>query len=259
MTSTALTRMQAHLAEHIYKRGAFEGDAPLETTTNGRKKTHLRITKPWSNAGVVETMAVRMWATDILPARADGTVVINCNGHGNKPTTRKALNIALRKFIKGRTHIHTGGLSSNKVAVYYANGKEYVYYDGMVIDGNTGEVVSEKYPFKKIGIDKEHSAEFMRGVKESGFKALFPMLWSNCDAPGDFNMFREHSMTYTLTHAEEAAHWAGIVSRNAFRTMWSGIRTYEKLPKEVVWANLMKHCKQTMYKHIVTDIYAIQK
>jgi len=260
MTSSALTRMQDHLAKHIYKRGAWEGDAPLEATTSGRKKTHLRITKSWSNAGVINDMVVRMWATDILTARADGTVVINCSGHGNKPTTRKALNMALRKFIKGSTCIYTGGLSSNKVCVYYANGKEHVYYDGMVIDGNTGEMVSEKYPFKKIGIDKEQSAEFMQDIEESGFKAVFPMLWSNCDKPEEYLPYRSRSLIQTLTDPQHAEHWSGLVSRNSFRKVWNaGAPVYEKYPKQVVWRAIMKTCKSPMYKHIVTDIYAIQK
>lgn len=259
-TDTALMRMTHHLKRHVYKRGGYVGDAPLDTTTLGRAKTHIRVMKPWSNAGVVNEMAVRMYNTDILTARADGTVGINLGGHDSSPTTRKAINLALSKFVKGYCNIRTGGLSSNKVPVYYANGKEYVYYAGMVIDGNTGEILSELHPFKKIALDREQTKALTQGVKDSGFKAVFPMLWSSGEVQSDFNMLRNHSLTYTITHAEEAEHWMGVVSRTSVRSMWvGGNRTLHKLPKEVVWNDLMKHCKQAMYMHVVTDTYAIQK
>ena len=79
--------LNLHLQRYVYKRGANKGDAPLEK----RSKSHVRIRRVDAN-----TLAVRMYETDILTVRSDGTFTIALDSWETSTT------IALAQHLKAR-------------------------------------------------------------------------------------------------------------------------------------------------------------
>lgn len=165
--NTPHTKLKFHLERHAYKRGAFEGDAPADKRR--RYKSHFRVRRDGDD------MCVRMYNTDIIRVAPDNTVTLNTNGW-HTSTTVANTNDALSEFIGwgGMGKLKFRGLSQLAIR---ANGKTYLYYDGMTFSPD-GTLLTEARPFRRVITDREETAAFRTDIDESGFKAVFPVLFA---------------------------------------------------------------------------------
>jgi hypothetical protein len=165
--NTPHTKLKLHLERHAYKRGRFAGDAPADKSR--RYKTQVRVTRRGDD------MCVRMYNTDIIRVAPDNTVTLNMNGW-HTSTTVANTNDALSEFIGwgGVGKLKFKGLSQLAIR---ANGKTYLYYDGMEFSPD-GKLLSEARPFQRKITDRDDTAEFRKDIEDSGFKAVFPVLFA---------------------------------------------------------------------------------
>ena len=114
------TKLTMHLSRHMYKRGAYKGDAPADSSR--RSKSHFRVIK--GNGG---QMIVRMHGADLITAYEDGSIKLDTNNWHTSPTTRKCMNAALRGFfgMGYLTSVRLGGHSQTSIRI---QGKTYRYY-----------------------------------------------------------------------------------------------------------------------------------
>ena len=169
----AHTKLKFHLEHHAYKRGRNKGDAPADTSR--RAKTHFRVIQ--GNGG---QMIVRFHNADILSAYEDGHIVLDTRGWHASPTTRGAMNQALRFFgMGGVSSVRLGGYSQTSIRM---NFKTYRYYDGMAFTAD-GTLMGEAKQFTAKRTDREETAEFRADIKESGFVDMFPVLYQAAGVP----------------------------------------------------------------------------
>ena len=167
------TKLKLHLERHVYKRGRNKGEAPADSSR--RSKTHFRVIQ--GNGG---QMIVRFHNADILSAYEDGHIVLNTNGWDTHPTTRAAMNQALRFFgMGGVSSVRKGGYSQTGIRM---NGKTYRYYDGMEFAAD-GTLMTFAKRFTAKRTDREETAEFRADIKESGFVDVFPVLYQAAELP----------------------------------------------------------------------------
>lgn len=167
---TMYTNILKHIEKHQYKRGRYKGDAPADATR--RTRSHHRVI----NYG--NYMVVRFWDTDIVEARFDGTVKIDCGGRISSSTTKQAVNHALRQFTDWCLYgcVYSRVVKGNSQLVLRdTSGVEVKYYDGITLSPE-GKVISQLHPFKGIRVDKPRKAAFMEQIKASGFKDMFPVM-----------------------------------------------------------------------------------
>jgi len=233
--------LKDRLAKHIYKRGQYKGDAPMDK----RSKPHFRIVEG-------ENMHVRMYNTNILTAFRNGEFEINLNGYGSSITTRANINHALgvcRQNI-GIGNRNVMGLSQCTV---YANGSRYVYYDGIRFN-QEGELVSKPKPFEARRIDKAESKEFMDALKASGFKDVFPLLYATCPTPDGVPILHRYWDDY-LQDADYAHCWPEIIEYFKYDRKWDGgYRMVEVDNAKGCWARMMAEAKKHMYNNILTEV-----
>ena len=128
--TTAYGNLSLYHSRHVYKRGAYKGDAPADSTNRG--KSHFRVIKP-DPAYPTDPYKVRFWSTNIIVAYPDGRIKINCNGYDNAPTTRRALNEGLARCgIRGGlcskrvgTMSQAGVMDTDKTKAFRAQTKEF--------------------------------------------------------------------------------------------------------------------------------------
>ena len=80
--------LKQHHADHIYKRGAYKGDAPMSQ----RYKSNFRVIE---GAGC---MIVRLYRTNIITALPNGNITINTDNYYTS-TTFKCINEALGRAM----------------------------------------------------------------------------------------------------------------------------------------------------------------
>ena len=163
------TKLKLHLDRWMYKRGRNKGDAPADSSR--RAKTHFRVVQ--GNGG---QMIVRFHNADIISAYEDGHIVLNTRGWHASPTTRSAMNDALRSFFNYGYLCSSRSGSFSQTAIRM-NGKTYRYYDGMEFAAD-GTLVSKPIVFSAKRTDREETAEFRKEIKESGFVDTFPVLFA---------------------------------------------------------------------------------
>jgi hypothetical protein len=235
--------LKDRLAKHIYKRGAYKGDAPMDK----RSKSHFRVVQG------PDLMYVRMYNTNILTAFRNGEFEINLNGYDPSSTTRANINHALgvcRQHVSINNH-NIMGLSQCTV---YANGSRYVYYDGIRFNQH-GELVSTPKPFEARRIDKEESKGFMDNLKVSRFKDVFPLLYATCPTPDGAPILPRYWDDY-LQDAEQAHHWPHIISEYKYRLgRDNGTYGYYEIDNaKRCWARMMAEAKKHMYNNILTEV-----
>ena len=120
---TSYTNMKLHLTRHVYTRGQFKGDAPVES----RAKSHFRVTAD----GYADVMHVRFHNANIITAYEDGSFKLNCNGWADSATTKAAVSEASWTFCKIDVRIHNRLVMSEKQLCVRVMGKTYIYYDGI--------------------------------------------------------------------------------------------------------------------------------
>jgi hypothetical protein len=169
----AHTKLKLHLERHVYKRGRNKGEAPADKSR--RAKTHFRVIQ--GNGG---QMIVRFHNADILTAYEDGHIKLCTAGWHASPTTRSAMNEALCFFgIGGVSSIRKGGYSQTGIRMA---GKTYRYYDGMEFAAD-GTPLTPLKQFTAKRADREETAEFRADIRDSGFVAMFPILYTAAGVP----------------------------------------------------------------------------
>jgi len=255
---TPFELLNARLNSHAYKRGKFKGDAPLEK----RKKSHIRIRQVDA-----DTMAVRMYNTDILTVRKDGTFTVNLDRYWSSSTTKSWLNYAFHSTRLGMS-IGTKSVMSLSQLVMSTPHGHYVYYDGMEFNADR-QLTSPPMKFLAKRINKAEVAEFKKGIKESGFKDMFPMLYGmaapETEHPSDFI----RNLTDFLTDSDNADQWLTFISKRKYDKRWhyavsgnTGSHTYgivEVGDVKSCWDGIMKNAKANMYDNLETEVTVIPK
>ena len=244
--------LNLHLQRHVYKRGANKGDAPLEK----RSKSHVRIWRVDAN-----TLAVRMYETDILTVRSDGTFTIALDSWETS-TTKSWLNYAFRVARIDMTIGTKSVMSLNQLTIRTPDGW-YVYYNGMDFDANCRPTSGAK-PFYARRINKTEVAEFMLGVEQSGFKAMFPVLYGAARTDDQAFGLRDRNLDIKLTDPDYASDWSAIIANRKFEKQWewtgSANHTFKLVEvgtAKSCWAGLMREAKAGMYDNVETEVTVI--
>lgn len=200
MTVTPHERLAQHLARYKYKRGKHKGDAPANPTRRG--KTHYRVIALHNGS-----MAVRFHNTDILTAWPDGTFAISSGGWPYSPTTRDALWFCLNKFTPSAHRlcsVRRYGLSQLTLA-----GSRF--YDGMTFDA-AGHLTSPVRPLQARRISRPDTVILHRGVKDSGFKGMSPLLAATISTR-PLSCLSARQLRDVITDPDHAALWPEVVAR----------------------------------------------
>lgn len=247
-------KLKLHLERHIYKRGKYKGDAPMEARQ--RNKNHYRVADRGTH------MAVRFHNTDIIRAYPDGKIMIDCNGWADHITTKTHLNGALPYgFWVASYKVH----SHSQMIVRTHTGR-YRYYDGITFDAD-GTPTTELKPFLARRIDKDQVAELNKDMDENGFREMFKVLWGQAKPEymhtnGEWRWTKpEHLFSMPDVYAHM---WLNMVSHFAFDEKWRRDpvtdtygKYYVKYDPSVAWSNLMRWVKRDMYNVIETEVYSM--
>jgi len=243
-TLSAHAKLTVHLDKHMYKRGYNIGDAPADK--DNRAKTNFRVIKRGEN------MAVRLHGTDILTAYPNGDVVLDCRGWAHSMTTKEAMGFALGKFHPAYINIGSYKFRSNsQTCLYLPDGRAVRYYDGIRLS-QTSEVLTPLQAFQCTRIDRVQSKALADGVKASGFKSMFAMLYATVTAD-DKHGRTTGSGTERITNADNAESWPTIVAYAKF----AGGYYYPSVPENdtpaKAWARCMGTYKHMMYETVDTE------
>jgi len=241
------TKLMMHLERHMYKKGKNKGDAPADKHKRGRD--YFRVVK--NN----NTMAVRMFGTDILTAYEDGTVRIHTDGWWDKQLTVLRLNEAFCFFEGVSIGMRTDRIFSYTQPVLSVNNKKYRYYDGITLNAQ-GEITTPLQAFEQKRIDKAESKEFTEDLNASGFKDAFALLYA-VSTPEEMEIDNYAlfgvKVPEMLADSTQADKWKLLIARQKFERSYSWAtngRTYEYTEKsnaKACWATLMAYCKKNMY------------
>jgi len=257
-TQTLHSKMKLHLERHIFKRGANKGDAPA----GKRYKSHYLIIDRKDH------MALRFYKTDILKAYPDGSIMIDCEGYADRPTTKTHLNQWL--YQNARMCLASSRVMSHSQLAIYTPKGAYRYYDGISFDAN-GEPTTPLKPFLALRIDKDEVAELNTALDENGFKEMFKVLWgavTSDDCPSRWDHLswqnvndRTDVFSMPDTYAER---WREMVAYFAFdiKTYWDASKQrydtrYIKRTPTNTWGAIMSWAKHSMHKTIETEVFAI--
>lgn len=232
--------LQQHLERHAYKRGANKGSAPAN---KGQR---------WRNSFLVvkhaDYMSIRLWRTDIIKAYPDGTFIIDTDGYYSHITTVIRMNEALRYFA---CSMWMGSI--NKFSLFQkimcVNGTRYRFYDGMKFDADC-KLLSEKKCFERRFLDKAQTKELLDEIKESGFREVFNVLWSQVNRDDRFGA-STYRLNETITNPDKSDEWMSIIAQAAF-SGWG-----DKACPQVAWSRIMQAAKKDMYVVVPTDIYQV--
>lgn len=241
--TTAYGNLSLHHSRYVYKRGAYKGDAPADSSN--RAKAHFRVIKP-NEAYPFDPYLVRFWATNIILAYPDGRIKVNCGGFDNRPTTRKAMNHTLH-MCGFRGHLYTrriGALSQTAISI---NGKSYRYYDYMEFDAE-GTLLTPPREWHAEVMDTALTKAFRAQTK--AFWGMFPVLFATRNKDRAFmagihRLFNGHAGTGTAYSPDPSVldnpeHWPLLVS---YYTL-----SYDDDQAKQARAHLMRLCTQHMTK-----------
>ena len=235
-----------HLERHKYTKGQYKNAAPL--CGYKRQRTHVRVLRRNDNA-----MVVRMYSTDILTAYEDGRIVIDTRGWYDRPTTKARLNEAFG-FVPFHIGIGSWSVKSLSQTTLRVNRTLYKYFDEIELDGE-GNILSDLHAFDARHIDKEDIANFREDIKESGFKAVFPVLAVTVSDDQPRRSWDTQSVIRHITQECHANDWPEIVARYAFIREWN--REPERLTVKQTWARLMSAIRKEFMATSITDITSI--
>ena len=137
--------------------------------------------------------------------------------------------------------------------------RKVLYYDGVELDGE-GTAISPLKPFARRRIHAGESKEFQQGLKDSGFRTLFPILYQDVLAhPGDGypgSVGEGSTLAECLTDADCAEEWREVVRKyTGWPALYMGPRA--AIDPKQVWAAIMAECKKGMYEIVPTDVYEL--
>jgi hypothetical protein len=247
---TTYTKLNAHLADHAYKRGQYKGDAPFDKSR--RSRSHHRVVQR------ADCMAIRFHNTDIVRAYPDGRVMIDCKGWASNITTMTAVRDA-NKFLTFQLSIGSRSVMSLNQMVIMRMDKTFLYYDGITFDGE-GNIITPLCPFEARRIDKAESKEFMDEVNASGFKDMFKVLYATVQPPEGTAYFQPRVLNDILTDPDYAADWPHIIAKYKYDKRWqsSGGWGWEEVgTAKTCWSRIMSACKRNMYNIVRTEVVSI--
>lgn len=246
-------KLEAALERHMYKRGAYRGDAPADPSR--RARSHIRIVKR------SETMTVRMYNTDIFTAYPDGSIVINLGSWSASSTTREAINDALGTYctIRPGVRVTTHNVFSLSQLCVTVGSKSYRYYGGIAFDA-AGNLTTEPEYFEALRMDTEASKEFMAEVKTSGFKAMFPVLYATATPTTAYDGRRAHSLRNCLGNDYHANEWPELVAAAKYEARWGWDaatqtrynRPVERGDAESCWESIMARAKSDLTRPVTS-------
>jgi hypothetical protein len=222
--------MKLHLERHVYKRGANEGEAPVAQ----RGKSHFRVVESMYNE-----MYVRFHNANLITAYPDGRFVLNTNGWSSHSTTKAAMREAGRMFCKLSISIHSRVIMSQKQEVIRIGNKTYIYYDRMEFSAE-GALLSPPKPFEMRRINRDEVKEYTQATKDSGFKAMFPVLYATC-TPEQARLWLPHPAEVITTRDYAAVDWPTLIAKHKYYGNW------KERDMKTTWSSLMKDAKVSMY------------
>ena len=248
-------KLSMHMNKHVYTKGAHKGDAPVDGSRRGRV-TH-RVAKRYDH------MAVIMHRTSILQAYEDGTFVLDTAGWHDSPTTKESVRVALRFTpLSGRYIYSKKVFGKSQLCISLKDGRVVKYYDGMKFDAD-GTLTTPLQTFERYGINKQESKEFADDIKASGFKAMFPLLYTTCKAPDSgITHLPDHRRLQHILEIDYNAHqWSEIIEYFKFEMQYD-YKTQTRVCVErgdakSCWAAIMKACKSHMYETTATTVTSI--
>lgn len=236
MTMTPYEKLKAHLNKHMYKRGRFTGTAPADASR--RSRTHVRVYENRHS----EAMCVRMYSTDLIRAYKDNTIYISTGGWFTN-TTKQNLNDALRTFL-GWGGVGNVTLFNYRQPMICVKSKTYRFYDGMEFTAE-GQLLSPAWPFERKQTYRSGTAEFRKDITESGFKAVWPVLFATAEPPG--NHWLDNPIRNIVTNECYAHHWPKI----------AGIYSRKFDDHKKAYQALVRECTRDMTEVVKTDVTVI--
>jgi hypothetical protein len=224
------TKLKFHLERHAYKKGQFEGDAPADSSRRG--KNHFRVTKRGDN------MCVKMYNTNLIEVTPDNKVTISMGGWWTN-TTKANLNDALHTFL-GWGRVGTTRAFNYSQTVIHAKGKTYKFYDRMEFDAE-GAVLSPLSCFERQQTDRDETAEFRAAIAASGFKEVWPVLFSVAEPARKWFNIPLHKLVTAEHHANA---WADLASQ--FKCNFDDHRAAYKA--------IVRECTKIMTEVVKTDV-----
>lgn len=241
------TKLKLHLERHMYKRGAFKGDAPADS--GKRYKSHFRV------MAADDRMIVRMYNTDILTAYEDGTIRINTGGWFTSTTLRN-LNSALGTFFTGpRMWVGSRRVFGMSQPTIMQSRGTVMFYDGIMFDAE-GNQRGTPLPFERKRADREERADFRKDLAESGFKDAFPILYQTAEMPATrwLNASME-KLVRDSVHVNQWSHVAGLLKYPTYYHQSRNKPCYEDWRD--AWKSLMAQCTKYMTEVVRTDVLVI--
>jgi hypothetical protein len=238
---TPYLKLKLHLDQHVYKRGAFKGEAPADPSR--RSRTHMRVL-----TGIDGAMIVRMYNTDILRVTPDNTICISTRGWFTN-TTKQNLNDALARFV-GWGRVGTQRVFGYNHEVVRIIGKTYRFYDGMEFDAE-GNLLSPAKRFSRKQINRTKTKEFRDNVEARGFKAMWPVLFATSEArfnPGVRGLvYTDRGIRAVMTSEHYADQWSTIAE------IYKGNHGDHKSAYQA----LMRACTKDMTEIVDTDVTVV--
>ena len=241
---TPYAKLNDILTTNRYIKGAHKGDAPMDK----RSKTHFRVIREHN-----QDLAVRFWNTNIITVSAEtGDLTLDCEGWGDRPTTKEAMNITLNQLLPYRVYLGSRRFKGRNNLVLCTRQGQYLYYDGMVLSPE-GNLISEPQPFKARMIDREATKEFAEQIEASGFKDMFRILWGSADVDNRF--FRKGgTVREVITDPTRADEWQNLI---AYYAQGMSRGRYTKRDADATWQSIMREAKKSMYTTITTEVTMI--
>lgn len=238
--------MQAHIAKHKYIKGANKGDAPLDP--DRRRRDWERVIQR------SDRISVHRYSTDILDIYPDGRIVVDCGGWSTSQTTRICVTHAL----------HRMGVRASMGSVRYRNASQpclnlpsgtYKYYDEMTLVQRDGEWTPVRpAPFSARVTDTDKLGAFNEGLKHSGFKKLFPLIYAGAEVEQRWLCSHIESV---ITNSDFAELWPGLVAYYKWRTLYqmrSMSRVWGARTAKETWHAIINPIKRACTKTITTDV-----
>ena len=249
---TMYSRLNTTLLTQAYKRGQYKGDAPADPSR--RSRNHVRIVRR------PDSLALRMYSTDIITAYPDGRISLDLRGYSDSITTRQNLNDAFNRYVPFRPYIHARSVFSLSQTCMAVGNKTYKYYDGMEF-GIFGDLLTAPERFEAVRVNKAESAAFQRELKESGFKAMFPVLYATANYTPTATLWVGSRLRDRLTSTIYTNDWADIVTD--YKYVAAGWRfgkrdTHEREGgAKACWASIMATAKTDLYETVRSDTTVI--
>jgi len=244
---TFFETLYKHLQTHKYKRGRFEGDAPLER----RGATHKRVRYNSRD----DTMEVYVYRSVLVSAARDGTFRLFNRGWSTQ-VTRDALSVALHMYARTQHatfRLSVGATTHRGVSqwVLYTSAGTFCFYDGVQVAASGTPL--EPVPFKRRAINRERSSAFSKDPTIKEFFHTLPVLHAALPDSRPVHLSRGYSLyAGSLREAlQDPVNWPLIVEVFGYHQKWQLSHKIDD-PRTVA-RDIRTSAKGDMYETIDTD------